>query len=227
MIKLIINDYWIELKNLVKGRRKLEWLSDIWLACYFTLILPGMIFEEKWFTGKDHIWVNIFWFIVWVSLGICRLYPNRPEEMFYLIPIPEKDRRVYLLTGYWFRVWFFTVILCCYFLLWAAVEKLSLFWAGYCLFHYFLIMCMINTDLNDMVKYVKERGGRWRCIISYGVTFVSVFLLYRASPGNNIWTDTAAWSVNSREVAISGVELFLAVIAGFSYWCTMFRDSVI
>ncbi len=225
MIKLIINDYWIELKNLAKGRKRSEWMLDTWYVCYFAFILPGMLFEEKWFTGKNHLWINILWVIIWIGLGICRLYPNRLEEMFYLLPVPEKDRRVYLLTGYWFRVLFFTALLGCYFLLWAVMEKLSLFWAGYCLFHYFLIMCMINTDLNHMTNYAKKRHGRWRWIVSYIVAFISLFLLYRASPGNNIWTDTASWSVTSWEAATSGIELLFAAIAGFSYWRMILRDS--
>ena len=38
MIKLIINDYWIELKNLAKGRKRSEWMLDTWYVCNFAFI---------------------------------------------------------------------------------------------------------------------------------------------------------------------------------------------
>lgn len=83
---------------------------------------------------------------------------------------------------------------------------------------------MINTDFNNMINNGREKNGRWRWFVSFVVTFISVLLLYRASPGNNLWTDTASWSVNSWEVATAGIELFFAAVVGFSYWRMIFRD---
>lgn len=210
MIKLIMNDYWLELKNLTKSRKRAEWLLDGWMLFYFVIILPDAILEGTALEWGGHGWGEIFWLIVWVGLGLCRLYPNRVEEIFYLLPVPEKDRRSYLLTGYWFRILLFTVLLFCLLFFWIIVEKKSFFRAGYLLLHYFLILCMVNTDINDMA--MKAGNGRMRQFISCSVGFISMVLLYRSSPGND------AWSANRLEMALSVVEPFLAAAAGFSYW---------
>lgn len=216
MMKLLLDDYWMEFKNLVKARKRAEWLSDGWMLFYFTVFLPDMIFEGTLLAWNSHGWSEAFWFIVWVGIGLCRLYPNRLKEIFYLLPVSEKDRRNYLLSGYWLRISFFTVILACYLFVWIVVEKITFLRAGYLLLHYFLILCMVNTDMNDMAR--KAGDGMGRRFISCCVGFASMVLLYRASPGR------AVWSANWLEAAVSVVEPFLAVAAGFSYWrVTIYR----
>ena len=215
MLKLVLNDYWMELKKLSKRRKWFEWLTDGWMVFYLSTILPDLIFEGLLAEGRQGVWGIAFWVIMWIGIGLCRLYPNHLEEIFYLHPVPQKDRRAYLLTGYWFRVFLFSVVLGGYLLAWAVAERIPLFRAGYLLLHYFLVLCLVNTDISDMINQVMGNRNGWRIYLSCAFGFISIVLIYRASPAA-----AAAWRPNWAEEALTIVEPFFAAGIVFSYWHT-------
>lgn len=147
MLKMVISDYFTSIKRAVRETKGTEWAPRFALVGYycFMVLLFG---EEEYFLGKgaQKEW-SIFLYVLMIAAGIIlgSLHSGRPGKIWYLLPVTERERKTFMLAGYWFRVLFAVSVVGIFIGAGIVFAGVPILRAALILWIFFMLMCIMNV----------------------------------------------------------------------------------
>lgn len=102
MLRMVLADYRMEFKENWKNVFN---LVSLMIMLFYSFFIPAI--ETS---GADEILVlpvimyGIILLLFQLSMQLGMLYPNRLGKMYYVMPVSDKEKKQYLIAGYWIRV---------------------------------------------------------------------------------------------------------------------------
>lgn len=212
MLKLVLSEYRRDFQEVWK-REKPSWMHILAWVVYGFWWIGGMASAEMLNIGQM-VWLGFFYGILFCTFYISNLYPNCLGKMFYLLPVSSKDRKQYLMTGYFLRVFFSTVLMGVLLALGIIFVGMTWFRAVFLAVVFFLMMCTYNIYGKGKETMGKSKRERRLNYIAFIVNVVGVLLLIlvmydwmKTQSGNR--QNEAAWQLWRLRGRISIAVLFL------------------
>ncbi len=167
MLKMVISDYRMDLKRIVKESKAVDWTVRLMVAEYFCFMLTIYSNGKLLGHGRQKVWSMVLYILIVISLGMGSFHSNRLGKMFYLLPVSQQDRRNYLLAGYWFRILLAVLAVGSCTVVGVVFVGVPLLQGALILGHFFMVMCIVHAYSNTPWETGEKNPVQWQYRVTY------------------------------------------------------------